>query len=96
MVPRRRDDSAAAGAGADCGRCCSGSSRWGCLGFGGGDDVLLADAATDAGAGQRGDVHAVLVGQLADQGSDVAGLGACAAGASALGAGAAAVQAAGA
>ena len=55
--------------GGGCGRCCL------CLGSC--QHILLADAAADAGAGEGRDVDALLVGQLADQGSDVAGLCRC-------------------
>ena len=44
------------------------------------EDVLLADPATHARAGQAGEVHAVLGGQLADQGGHVGGLVVVAAG----------------
>ena len=44
------------------------------LGLGRGEHVLLADAATDAGAGQRAEADAVLGGELADQRGDVGGV----------------------
>ena len=43
--------------------------------LGGGEHVLLADPAADPGAGDRGQVDAVLLGQLAHQRGDVAGVG---------------------
>uniref|UniRef100_J1RK10 ABC transporter ATPase n=1 Tax=Streptomyces auratus AGR0001 TaxID=1160718 RepID=J1RK10_9ACTN len=48
-----------------------GSGRGGLGGLRGGDDVLLADAATDAGALDRGEVDAALRGELAHQRGDV-------------------------
>src|SRR5699024_2046032 len=37
------------------------------IALGGSQDVLLADTAADAGAGDLGEVHVVLLGKLADQ-----------------------------
>ena len=76
VVPRSGDgdDDAAAGGGR-CGSSRSGGGRRRCGGLlrsgGGVEDVLLADPATHPGALHRAEVHALLVGHLAHQRSDV-------------------------
>ena len=76
VVPRRCASAgrrgAALAAGAAAAAAGAGAAGCGCLlGLGGGEHVLLADAAADAGALDRGQVDAVLRGQLAHQRGDV-------------------------